>query len=395
MSGMLDTLLDINQLEAGIVRARDRRFPDQRCCSTQLRTEFAYHAAAQRLGWRVVPSQLCVRSDPRLLEQMIRNLLSNAVKYTSAAARSCSVAGAAATSCASRSGIPASAFPDDQLRQIFEEFHQLDNPARERSGDSVSVSRSCSVWPICWAIRIDVRSRPGKGSVFAVEVPLGGEHAARPWHRQARAPRKRRADDGTILVVEDEPGVREMLKLLLDGEGHRTVTAADGQTALELAARGAMHPDLVLADYNLPNGLNGLQVVASLQKMLDHELPAIILTGDISTETLARDRPPGLRPSQQAGEGGRTDPRLSSSFWPSRSRPARRALGRAAEATDGAQPPTIFVVDDDSSRARGHARSARGGRQAGRSLRQRRGVPRRPIIPAARAACWSMPGCPA
>ena len=47
-----------------------------------------------------------------------------------------------------------------------------------------------------------------------------------------------------------------------------------------------MRPDLVIADYNLPNGLNGLQVVASLQEMLGHDIPAIILTGDISTDTL-------------------------------------------------------------------------------------------------------------
>ncbi len=59
--------------------------------------------------------------------------------------------------------------------------------------------------------------------------------------------------------------MREMLALLLDGEGHRTTAAADGRTALELAARGAIRPDLVVADYNLPKGLNGLQVVAGLQ----------------------------------------------------------------------------------------------------------------------------------
>ena len=81
MSSMLDTLLDINQLEAGIVRREMVDFPINAVIE-QLRTQFTFHAAAHRLGWRVVPSRLSVRSDPRLLEQMIRNLLSNAVKYT-------------------------------------------------------------------------------------------------------------------------------------------------------------------------------------------------------------------------------------------------------------------------------------------------------------------------
>src|SRR5207244_10563270 len=128
---MLDTLLDINQLEAGIVRRDMVDFPISAVLE-QLRTQFSFHAAAHRLGWRVVPSSLRVRSDPRLLEQMIRNLLSNAVKYTNK--------GKILLGCRRRGdklrvevwdtgiGIPA-----EQLQAIFEEFHQVDNPARERT----------------------------------------------------------------------------------------------------------------------------------------------------------------------------------------------------------------------------------------------------------------------
>ena len=79
--------------------------------------------------------------------------------------------------------------------------------------------------------------------------------------------------------------MREMLQLLLDDEGHRTLVAADGRKALELAAQGAV-PNLVIADYNLPNGLNGLEVIASLRKQLQQDIPAMVLTGDISTDTL-------------------------------------------------------------------------------------------------------------
>ena len=76
-----------------------------------------------------------------------------------------------------------------------------------------------------------------------------------------------------------------MLELLLDGEGHRTAAAAEGQRRWRWRSRGR-RPDLIIADYNLPKGLNGLQVVAELQEMLGHDIPAIILTGDISTDTL-------------------------------------------------------------------------------------------------------------
>ena len=60
----------------------------------------------------------------------------------------------------------------------------------------------------------------------------------------------------------------------------------DGPAALELAARRTIRPDLVLADYNLPNGMNGIQVSQKLRQELNRQIPFIILTGDISTQAL-------------------------------------------------------------------------------------------------------------
>jgi two-component system CheB/CheR fusion protein len=76
------------------------------------------------------------------------------------------------------------------------------------------------------------------------------------------------------------------LHLLLNGEGHHAVAVSDGGAAMEAVARGVLRPDLILADYNLPGGRNGLQVAAKLRAQLEHQLPVIILTGDISTATL-------------------------------------------------------------------------------------------------------------
>ena len=171
MSSMLDTLLDINQLEAGIVRREMVDFPINAVLD-HLRAQFSFHAAAHRLGWRVVPSSLSVRSDPRLLEQMIRNLLSNAVKYTSQ--------GKILLGCRRRGDMlrievwdTGIGIPEEQLQEIFKEFRQLDNPARERSkglGLGLAIVERLAD---LLGHTVDVRSRPGKGSVFAVEVPLG------------------------------------------------------------------------------------------------------------------------------------------------------------------------------------------------------------------------------
>jgi two-component system CheB/CheR fusion protein len=283
MAGMLDKLLDINQLEAGIVTAAITDFPVKHLLE-ELRTELTYHAATDGLDWRVVPSSLTVRSDPRLLEQIIRNLLSNAVKYTNK--------GKILLGCRRRGDKlrievrdTGPGIPELELQAIFEEFHQLDNPARERSkglGLGLAIVQRLAD---LLGHKIDVRSRLGAGSVFTIEVPLGrAEVADVPEHGQNET-QESTSSGGTILVVEDDPAVRELLQLLLDDEGHRTLVAADGRKALELAAQGTF-PSLVIADYNLPNGLNGLEVIASLRKQLQHEIPAMVLTGDISTDTL-------------------------------------------------------------------------------------------------------------
>ncbi len=347
MSSMLDTLLDINQLEAGIVRREMVDFPINAVLD-QLRTQFTFHAAANRLGWRVIPCSLSARSDPRLLEQMIRNLLSNAVKYTNK--------GKILLGCRRRgdklrievwdTGI---GIPEEQLQAIFGEFHQLDNPARERSkglglGLAI-VERLANLL----GHTVDVRSRRGKGSVFAVEVPLGQDAPQwrpRPvWHEAMESAHQ----SGAILIVEDDPSVREMLALLLDGEGHLTTTVEDGRKALELAARGAMRLDLVVADYNLPKGLNGLQVVAGLRQSLGREVPAVILTGDISTSALREIAQGGhlhLNKPVKARELIDLIRRCLADLPP----PAQPNTRLPAEATgDSPRPPTLFVVDDDSA----------------------------------------------
>src|ERR1700751_1104248 len=123
------------------------------------------------------------------------------------------------------------------LQAIFEEFHQLDNPARERSkglGLGLAIVERLAD---LLGHTVDVRSRPGKGSVFAVEVPLRREAPPRRPRLERTEGPESAPHSGAILVVEDDPSVREMLALMLEGEGHRSTTAEDGTEALELAAR--------------------------------------------------------------------------------------------------------------------------------------------------------------
>jgi two-component system CheB/CheR fusion protein len=91
-----------------------------------------------------------------------------------------------------------------------------------------------------------------------------------------------------VLIVEDEPNLRELLQQLLDDDGYEAHVAADGPAALAMVADGTVRPGLVLADYNLPGGMDGVDVCNRLREIVNAKLPYIILTGDISSETLRR-----------------------------------------------------------------------------------------------------------
>jgi two-component system, chemotaxis family, CheB/CheR fusion protein len=135
---------------------------------------------------------------------------------------------------------------------------------------------------------------------------------------------------------------------LLESEGHRTAAAAEGKAALTLAARGVMRPDVIVADYNLPGGLNGLQVVAALRATLHREIPVIILTGDISMQTM---REIALQGCVQLNKPVRADDlmRLIQGFLTAPCKPAPKpSVHKPTEPTIGPQPLTVFVIDDES-----------------------------------------------
>ena len=347
MSGMLNTLLDINQLEAGVVRPEFVDFPVNDLLE-QMRTEFAYHTQTHGLGWRVVPSRAVVRSDPLLLEQMIRNLLSNAVKYTrkGRVLLGCRRRGAKLRIEIWDTGL---GIPEGQLRVIFEEFHQLDNPARELSrGLGLGLAIVQRLGDLL-GHPVDVRSQQGSGSVFAIEVALAPNGRLLVPKGIERKPKEIAVPGRSILIIEDDPDVRHSLELLLRADGHRTAAAVDGEEAIELVARKKARPDMVIVDYNLPRGLTGLQAMARLREMIGHDLPALVLTGDISTKTLSEIVRQGyVHRSKPVTAEDLT--RLVRATLDENHSVSPQAWATPATTDSGAaNPPTIFVVDDDGT----------------------------------------------
>ena len=347
MSATLNTILDINQLEAGIIKPEPRNFTIN-ALFERLRSEFTDQAKNKGLRFRVVSSDRSIRSDPALFEQIIRNLISNALKYT--------IHGKILLGCRRRGGQlhievwdTGVGIPKGQLRAVFDEFHQLDNPARERTrglGLGLSIVQRLAD---LLGHTVDVRSQPGKGSVFSIRVPYVDAEARETPPAEPQQPATHLGEGGSILVVEDDPAIREALRLLFETNGYCTTAVADGKRALELVAHGDVRPNIVVADYNLPKGLTGLEIAALLRETLDGALPVLIVTGDISTGTLRAIADAGCVQLNKPIKADELIRRVRSQLAAPRqtSEPRRRPRSTAGGAEELA--PTVFLIDDDDA----------------------------------------------
>lgn len=290
---LLDALLDVSRLDAGVLQPRLRNFSIADL-TERLETEFASQAAAKNLALRVVVSSAVVRSDPVLLDRILRNLLSNAVRYTE---RGRILLGCRRRGAALRIEVwdTGAGIPADKREAIFEEFYQLENPGRDRTrGLGLGLAIVDRLARLL-GHRVTVRSTPGKGSSFAVEVPLGGHEPEGQVMRSIAATARPGGLNGvTILAIEDEPVQLNAMKQLFTGWGCEVVPAASTAEALTRVVELKRMPDVIVADYRLRDEMNGVQAIMTLRAGLGRTIPGIILTGDTEPARLREAKASGF-----------------------------------------------------------------------------------------------------
>jgi len=275
---IIGALLDISRLDTGAMRPEFASFRIDELLH-QIELEFAPLASAKGLDLTFMPCSAVVRTDRRLLRRLVQNLVSNAIKYTPH--------GRVLVGCRRIDRIDrlvridvydtGLGIPRSKQRDIFMEFHRLDEGAKIARGLGLGLS---IVERIARVLGSDVAviSEAGRGSHFAVTVPLSN---AMPVQLQARD--EPRLDPGQLvgtsaLCIDNEPAVLDGMETLLQGWGCAVIKAPDLDTALAAIEENDIMPNGLLVDYHLDNG-NGIDAILALRERIG-EVPAILITAD-------------------------------------------------------------------------------------------------------------------
>jgi CheY-like chemotaxis protein len=215
---------------------------------------------------------------------VLRNLLENAIRYTErgGVAVTCRRSGGDVAITVTDTGI---GIPALEQARIFDEFYQIHNPARDRRkglGLGLAIVRRLVDR---LGHRLELESAPGEGSRFTVWIAASDAVPAPATHPAGGPASALTVEGATVLVIDDEPEVVGALGLLLGEWGARPIPAGSLAEARGRLAAAGGRPDLMLVDYRLANGENGIAVIETLNAELGF-VPAVLVTGDTASEQL-------------------------------------------------------------------------------------------------------------
>jgi CheY-like chemotaxis protein/anti-sigma regulatory factor (Ser/Thr protein kinase) len=257
---------------------------------------------------RIAATSVNVKSDPALLERMLKNLVTNAIRYTER--------GRILVGCRrlrggrlrlevvdSGIGIPA-----HEQERIFDEYYQLGGKSAQGMGLGLPIVKSLGA---LLGHPVKVRSAPGRGSVFSIELDRVAEPVLSPG---PPSPSPQSTLKGmNVVIVDDDLEIRDSVRLLLESWECRCISGATAaQVELELRTQ-RLTPDALVVDYRLAEAMDGLQIIEYLRAAFGAELPALIITGTASL-SLLQERAPGIRVAMKPVPPGKLRAFLSQSL---------------------------------------------------------------------------------
>jgi signal transduction histidine kinase/CheY-like chemotaxis protein len=280
LDGLFAALLDISRLDAGSVEVRRSAFPVHALIE-RVAQDFVAEAAAKGVAMRWVACSARVRADPILLERILRNLVANAVRYTPK--------GRVLVGCRRRAGSVEIQVCDTGLgiapehrELIFKEYFQLHNPERDRQkglGLGLAIVQRLAR---LLESPLSLRSQIGRGSCFALTVPLAQADAA--TLEASLEPPAFGRERALIIVIDDEAPILAGMTTLLTGWGYDVIGGDSGEAVVAQLARCPLRPDLIISDQRLRAEETGLGVIERLRTEYNEEIPAILMSGDTGGE---------------------------------------------------------------------------------------------------------------
>ena len=283
LDGLFCELLDITRLDSGGVEARAAHVEVDHIFR-RLRLHFEPVAFEKGLGLRFRGGHQAIHADPWLVERILRNLVSNAIRYThdGSVLVSCRRRGSRAVLQVWDTGV---GIAQSEQGRVFDEFYQVPGevpPAPEqRKGLGLGLAIVKRLARLMEA-PLSMASVHGRGTVFTLALPLGVAPCEAPDAVAARQPTSVRLDGHLIVVIEDDPAVREGLDVLLAGWGATLASfpsLALAEEWMTVSDPSRVRPSLLIVDYRLEAGRTGLEALDLLRGRFGRGTPAIMVTG--------------------------------------------------------------------------------------------------------------------
>jgi len=288
MQKMFSSLLDMSRFDAGIIAAIKTHFPAQNILDN-IEIKFSEACKRKNINLTLRPSQAWLYSDPNLIQRVVENYVANALKYTDS--------GDVLVACRKRENHfrfevwdSGRGIKQEDIRTIFDPFHQLDNPERDRKkgvGLGLAIVEQIAA---LLDTSILVYSKLDRGSFFSIDVTKG-----KVIEKKAAATETTTTDqslfiDLRVWIIDDDEDILEGLQLLLESWGCRTQTFNDPQPLQAWMGKTAEAPQLLISDLRLRNHQSGIDVIKKVQQRYNPLLPSIIITGDTAPQQLKEVR---------------------------------------------------------------------------------------------------------